>query len=289
MIDIVLRAVVAGTPLFLASMGELITERSGVLNLGIEGIFVAGASAGFVATILTGDPLIGLVAGCLVGVVIGLLHAIISVSFRAQQVVSGLALTMFGYGLASVMGRGLVGTPLPTYINADDIATYLLLAEIFIATLIWYVLFRLKLGAMLRAVGENPRAAEILGVDVVKTRILATMLGSTLAGLGGAWFTLGYIHVWTEGVGMGRGWIAIAIVIVSGWNPLLIPLFSYLFAGVEVAIWSLQLPPYNISPYILGALPYVVTLLSLVVFMATPAKKVFRPPSALGQAFYREA
>lgn len=288
MIDILIKAVVAGTPLLLAAMGETITERSGVLNLGIEGAFVAGAAAAFVSTVLTENVIIGLMMGGVIGSIIGFVHSIISISFRGNQIVSGLALTMIGYGFASLVGRGLVGVPLPTYISSEQYWIYIFLIEIIVSILLWYIIFRLKIGIILRSAGEQPHAAEALGVDVIKTRFLATILGSILMGLGGAWYTLGYVHIWTEGLGSGRGWISLAIVIVSGWNPVLIPIFSFLFGGIEAAIWRLQLPPLNYDPYILGMFPYVATLISLVVFMVTPLKHIFRPPRALAQIYFKE-
>ncbi|PCN50833.1 hypothetical protein B6U99_02430 [Candidatus Geothermarchaeota archaeon ex4572_27] len=280
--NLVARAVIAGTALMIAAMGEVITERSGVLNLGIEGAFVFACAAAFAATVLTGSPLAGLAAGCAVGALIGALHGLISVSLRGYQVVSGLALTLFGYGAASLAGKGFVGAPLPAVITAEGAWWALLAAEIAAAAMLWHMLFRLKIGSVIRAAGEDPYSAETLGVNVVKVRMVATVVGSAMVGLGGAWYTLGYLHIWTEGLGMGRGWISLAIVIVSGWNPL------YLFGGVEAAIWRLQLPPYNMDPYLLGMVPYVVTLLALTAFMATPLRRTFKPPAALGITYHKE-
>lgn len=288
MIELLIRALIAGTPLLLASLGEVITERSGVLNLGIEGAFVLGVAVGYIVTVITGNATLGLLLGGLAGAIIGLIHGLVSVSFRGHQVISGLALTMFGYGLASVIGRDFVGLPLPTYILAKKMWHLILISSIILSIALWYILFKLKIGVMIRSAGENPHSASVLGVDIVKVRILSTIFGSFMVGVGGAWFTLGYLHVWTEGLGIGRGWISLAIVIVSGWNPILTPLFSYLFGYVEAAIWMLQLPPYNVDPYILGMLPYLVTLFALTSFMATPLKKYLKPPSALGHVFFRE-
>ena len=288
MLELVARAIIAGTPLLIASIGEIYTERSGVLNLGLEGIFVLGAATSFVTTLYTGNAHIGLLLGGVFGAFIGLLHGIVSVSFRGRQVVSGLALTMFSYGLASLIGKSEVGKPLPNYIYVGDIWIELIAIEILVAVVFWYILFKLKLGASIRSVGDNPNAAQALGVDVVKVRVLSTVFGSFMGGVAGAWYILGYIQVWTEGAGMGRGWIALAIVIVSAWNPLLAPVFSFLFGGIEAALWRFQLPPYNLDPYLLGALPYLATLIILFMFMATPIKKYFRPPASLGEPFYKE-
>jgi simple sugar transport system permease protein len=286
--ELISRAILAGTPLLLASLGEIYAERSGVLNLGLEGIFVLGAASSFVATIYTGNALIGLFIGGLLGAFVGFLHGLISVSFRGRQVVSGLALTMFSYGLASLIGKREVGKPLSNYIYVGDIWWGIIIVEVILAGVFWYILFKLKAGSMIRSVGNNPSAAQTLGVDVVKVRIISTVFGSFMGGLAGGWYILGYIQVWTEGAGMGRGWIALAIVIVSAWNPLLAPIFSFLFGGIEAALWRFQLPPYNMDPYLLGAIPYTTTLIILFIFMATPIKGYFRPPAALGEPFYKE-
>lgn len=282
------RAIIAGTPLLIASLGEIYTERSGVLNLGVEGIFVLGAATSFVATVETGNIYLSLLLGGVLGGIIGLIHGIVSVSFRGRQVVSGLALTMFSYGLASLIGKSEVGKPLPNYFYMGKYLSILIVFEIIFSIIFWYILFKLKIGALIRSVGENPYAAETLGVDVVKTRILTTVFGSFLGGLAGSWYILGYIQVWTEGAGMGRGWIALAIVIVSAWNPILAPIFSFLFGGVEAALWRFQLPPYNMDPYLLGSSPYLTTLVILVIFMATPVRKYFKPPASLSEPFFKE-
>ena len=287
-IELVSRMILASTPLLIASLGEVYSERAGVLNLGLEGIFVLGASAGFVSTILTGNVYIGLVTAAILGAILGLIHGIVSVSFRGVQVVSGLALTIVGYGLSSLIGSKYVGTPLPTYLYLGDKWLILLIIELLLALALWYILFKLKIGAVIRSVGEDPISAYGLGVNVVKTRILTTIFGGALGGLAGGWYILGYIKVWTEGAGMGRGWIALAIVIVSAWNPVLTPIFSLIFGGIEAAIWRFQLPPYNLNPYLLGATPYLATLIILILFMTTPLRRYFKPPKALGVPFYRE-
>ena len=287
-LELLSRAIIAGTPLLIASLGEIYTERSGVLNLGLEGIFVLGAASSFAITVETGNAYLGLLSGGVLGALIGFIHALVSVSFRGRQVVSGLALTMFGYGAASLIGKSMVGIPLPSYFYIDGSWSILIIIEIIISIIFWYILFKLKIGSIIRSVGENPYAAQTLGVDVVKTRILSTVFGSFLGGIGGAWYILGYIQIWTEGAGMGRGWIALAIVIVSAWNPLLAPIFSFLFGGIEAALWRFQLPPYNMDPYLLGSLPYLSTLIILIIFMATPIKKYFKPPAALGEPFFKE-
>ena len=288
MIEYFIRAVVAGTPLLIAALGEIVTERSGILNLGIEGIFVLGAATAFTMTITTGSPILGLIGGVIVGAIIGLIHSIVTITFRGNQVVSGLALTILGYGLASLIGKGYVGTPITNVIRSYDIWYAILIVILAASTFLWYLMFKTKIGAILRASGENPHAAEALGVNVLKVRYLATIFGASLCGLAGAWHVVGYINLWTEGTGVGRGWIALAIVIVSGWNTLLAPLIAFLFGGIEATMWILQLPPYNVDPYLLGMIPYIVTLIALIVFMATPLKRRFKPPDHLGKPYFKE-
>ena len=288
MIDILIRTIIAGTPLMIAALGETFTEKSGILNLGLEGIFVLGGATAFITTLYISNPIIGLLVAGLSGGLLGLIHGIVSVSFRGKQVVSGLALTFLGYGLASTIGKTEVGRPLPVKIYLTASVGYLIIAEIVVIVILWLVLYKLKIGAVIRACGENPYSAFSLGVNVVKVRILSTIFGSFLGGLAGGWYVLAYIHVWTEGMGMGRGWIALAIVIVSAWNPIFTPIISFIFGSLEVVLWRLQLPPYNLDTYLLGAIPYLVTILILTLFMATPIKKYFKPPAALGEPFYRE-
>ena len=284
----IISSIIAGSSLLIASLGEVFSERSGVLNLGIEGIFVLGCAVSYTVTIAYNNLIVGFIIATLVGLLMGLIHGIASVLLRGNQVISGLALTIFSYGLASLIGRIYLGRPLPTYLISERFWILVLIAEIIIVIFSWYTLFKLKIGAIIRAVGENPSAADALGVDVIKTRIYATALGSSLVGLAGAWHVLAYLHMWIEGTGMGRGWIALAIVIVAGWNPILIPFFSYLFGGIDALIYSLQLPPYNMNPYLLSMIPYGLTIGLLSIFMATPLKKLFKPPNALCKAFYRE-
>ncbi len=286
--EIISRMVVASTPLFLATLGEIYTERSGVINLGVEGLFVLGASISFTATIITGDPYIALLATIVLGSVIGGIHGFVSTYLKGREILSGLAITLFAYGLASILGRPFVGLSLPTRINLANNYIYLLIINILLAILSWTILFKLKIGAIIRACGEDPSSAYVMGVDVDKVRLATTMLGSGIASLAGGIYTLGYIQVWTEGAGMGWGWIAIANVIVSLWNPILAPIFSLIYGGINSMIWLLQLPPYNISPYLLGTTPYLITLITLFIIVATPIKKYVKPPAALGIKFERE-
>lgn len=286
--ELLIRIIIASTPLFIATLGELYTERSGVINLGVEGLFVLGASLSFTVSILTEDLILALISTALVGAVIGGIHGFVSTYLKGREILSGLAITLFAYGLASIIGRPYVGLSLPVRLNLSSNAIQIIIINVFLAIISWIIIFKLKIGILIRACGEDPSSAYVMGVSVDKVRLLTTMLGSSMASIGGGIYTLGYIQVWTEGAGMGWGWIAIANVIVSLWNPLLTPVFSLLYGGINSMIWMLQLPPYNISPYLLGTTPYAVTLLTLFIIVATPIRKYVKPPAALGIKFERE-
>ena len=288
LIELLTRMIVASTPLFIATLGELYTERSGVINLGVEGLFVLGASVSFTVSIITQDLMLALISTALIGAIIGGIHGFVSTYLKGREILSGLAITLFAYGLASIIGRPYVGLSLPVRLNLSGNAVQIVIITIFLAILSWIIIFKLKIGILIRACGEDPSSAYVMGVSVDKVRLLTTMLGSSMASIGGGIYTLGYIQVWTEGAGMGWGWIAIANVIVSLWNPLLTPIFSLLYGGINSMIWMLQLPPYNISPYLLGITPYAVTLLTLFIIVATPIRKYVKPPTALGIKFERE-
>jgi len=272
-------------PIFIASLGELITERSGILNLGIDGIFVLGSALAFTLVVMTNNLFIALIAPALFGALIGLVHGFISITLMGNQVVNGLALTMVGYGLASIVGKLQLGKPLPSKLILPE--SIGLSACILLSVITWIILFKLKIGSMIRAVGENPHAAEALGVNVYLVRYICTVTGSALISIGGALFLLEYMGFWTEGLGVGRGWIALAAVIVSGWNPILLLLVSMLFAYVEVNVWSFQLT-YGVHASLLNMLPYIVALGVLSAFMSTPLRKRLKAPSALAKPYYRE-
>ncbi len=288
LIEIISRIIVASTPLYIATLGELYTERSGVINLGVEGLFVLGASTAFTITILTENLYIAMLATLILGFIVGGIHGFITAYLKGREILSGLAVTLFSYGLASIVGRPYVGLSLPVRLNLTANYHIILLLIILSSIVSWIILFKLKAGVIIRASGEDPSSAFVMGINVDKVRMLTTMIGSGLATVAGAIYTLGYIQVWTEGAGAGWGWIAIANVIVSLWNPLLTPVFSLLYGGVNSMVWMLQLPPYNVSPYLLGTTPYLTTLITLLIIVATPIRKHVRPPSALGIKFERE-
>ncbi|MFH1907299.1 MAG: ABC transporter permease [Chloroflexota bacterium] len=298
----VLRAAIpAGTPLLYGTLGEVYAERSGVLNLGVEGMMIMGAVSGFAVAQTTGNVWLGILAAALVGGLLALLHAFTSVSLRVNQVVSGLALTMLGLGVSSMMGKKFVGQPLAVRlqpINIPGLSDLPLLGEllfrfdvlvylgVLLVPILWFVLYKTRLGVTLRSVGENPSAADSLGVNVVLVRYMAVVFGGMLAGVGGAYLSISYAPAWIEGMTAGAGWIVIALTIFAIWDPRRALLGAYLFGGVRVLQFRLQ--PLGISPNLLNMLPFLLTILVLWVSSGQAAKRRIGAPAALMTAYARE-
>lgn len=302
-IAVLATAVTAGTPIFYAALGELICERSGVLNLGVEGMMLVGAVTGFMAGSATQNQWIGLAAAMAAGGAMGLIHAFLTVSLRANQVVSGLALTIFGTGLSGYLGKSLVGTPLPGPFRPIEIPglsslpvigpvffqhDILVLISYILGPLCWFIIFRTRAGLNLRAVGDNPAAADSLGVNVYLARYASVFMGGVLAGIGGAYISMAYVPTWMENMIAGRGWIAVALVIFATWNPLNALWGSYVFGGIDALGYRLQAVDVTISPFFLKMLPYLFTVFVLI--LVTQRNMVHRigAPKALGSPYDRE-
>ena len=290
----------AGTPLLLSTLGEIYAERSGILNLGVEGMMALGAVVAFYITLTTGNPALGLAAAAVAGLALSSLHAFVSITIRSNQVVSGLALSMLGIGLSSLIGKGLIGMPLRHALEKLEV---LLLRDIpllgaffrqnaltylsyLLAASLWFIMFKTKIGICIRMSGENPRAADTMGINVFRLRYLCTLLGGALAGLGGAYLSIAYTPAWIEGMTAGQGWIALALVIFAAWNPLYALAGAYLFGGIRVLQYRLQ--PLGISPPLLQTLPYVCTIVVLVAFSTEKLRRKLGAPSALGKPYSRE-
>jgi simple sugar transport system permease protein len=294
------RALAAGTPLLLGTLGEIVAERSGILNLGVEGMMSVGAVTGFMTAVATGSPWLGLAAAVTAGAAVSLVHAFASITLRANQVVSGLALAMLGVGLAGLLGKPYIGVAASAKMTAvrvpwlsdipwvgrilfvKDPFFYLAIA---IGVLLWFLLRHTRWGVRVRSVGENPAAAAVQGVGVAGVRYLCTAIGGGLAGMAGAHLSLAYSNSWSEGLTGGRGWIVIALTIFALWNPLRAFLGAFLFGGVFVLQYVLQ--PLGIPPNLLGALPYVATLLVLVLGGLRGDLRHLAAPEALGESFAR--
>ncbi|MBA4362014.1 MAG: ABC transporter permease [Pseudomonas sp.] len=298
----VLRAAIpAGTPLLYGTLGEVYAERSGVLNLGVEGMMIMGAVSGFAVAQTTGNVWLGILAAALVGGLLALIHAFASVSLRVNQVVSGLALTMLGLGVSGMIGKKFVGQPLAARlqpINIPGLSDLPVLGEllfrfdvlvylgVLLVPVLWFMLYKTRLGVTLRSVGENPSAADSLGVNVVRVRYLAVVFGGMLAGVGGAYLSISYAPAWIEGMTAGAGWIVIALTIFAIWDPRRALLGAYLFGGVRVLQFRLQ--PLGISPNLLNMLPFLLTILVLWVSSGQAAKRRIGAPAALMTAYARE-
>ena len=284
----------AATPLILAALGELVTEKSGVLNLGVEGMMLIGAVAGFIVTVVTGNIYLGLLIASVSGIAIALIHAVLTITIGANQVATGLALTIFASGLSAFVGADYVGKtitglqplgiPILKSISLlnQDIVVY---SSIILVILVWWFLRKTRLGLMLRSVGESPEAADALGLPVVKVRYFAVLFGGAMAGLAGGYLSLAYTPLWAENMTAGRGWIAIALVVFATWKPIRILYGAYLFGGVSAIQLIVQGLGVDISPYLLSALPYLATILVLVIISRDATRIQLVAPASLGAPF----
>ena len=287
---------VAATPLLLAAIGELVVEKAGVLNLGVEGMMIAGAICGFATTVETGSPFMGVLAAMVGGAILSLLFAFLTQFALANQVASGLALTLFGLGLSALMGQNYIGIKPPSMPKLDipglsDLPFIgpiffahdpLLYVGIALTAAVWALLKFTRVGLILRAVGENHDAAHALGYHVIRVRILAIMFGGACAGLGGAYISLIRVPQWTEGMTAGIGWIALALVVFASWKPWRVLLGAYLFGGINVLQLNLQAAGIAIPVEYLAMSPYLITILVLVILSADKSGA----PASLGRSFH---
>jgi general nucleoside transport system permease protein len=291
----------AATPLIFAATGELVVEKSGVLNLGVEGMMLAGAVMAFAVSVATGSGALGVLAGALAGAALALIFAVLTLSLLANQVATGLALTLFGIGLSSLIGAGFVGTPtarlprldvpglsdLPVagpLLFAHDFLVYL--AIVMVAAVAWF-LARSRAGMILRAVGESHDAAHAIGYPVIAVRYLAVLFGGAMAGLGGAYLSLSYTPMWIEQMTAGRGWIALALVVFASWRPWRVLLGAYLFGGVTILQLTAQAGGlFDLPAQLLSMLPYIATILVLTLISAGPWKGWLNAPACLGKPFH---
>ncbi|MDT0682096.1 ABC transporter permease [Roseicyclus sp. F158] len=291
---------VGATPILLAAIGELIVERSGVLNLGVEGMMITGAICGFAVAVETGSPALGFLGGALGGAVLSLVFGLLTQVFLSNQVATGLALTLFGLGLSALMGQSYVGIRPPATPKLDlgplsDIPVLgpilfrhdpMIYISILIVALVWAVLFRTRAGLILRATGESPEAAHALGYRVIRIRLLAIACGGALAGLGGAYLSLVRVPQWTEGMTAGAGWIALALVVFASWRPWRVLIGAYLFGGLTVLQLNLQAAGMKMPVEYLSMSPYIITILVLVLISSGRGRISTSAPAALGRTFH---
>lgn len=305
----IVSAISAGTPMLFAALGEIMTERSGVMNLGIEGMMLIGAVAGFWAGVETESALLALLVGGLAGTFLSLIHAVLSVSLRVNQIVSGLALVIVGSGLSAFWGNSgdrptLVQTKTGVRIEpifpeafqdlpgigpivfGHDLVVYSSWALVVVAG---YFLYRTQTGLSLRAVGEDPGAADASGLSVSLYRYVATLLGGLGAGLGGAYLSVGVLGTWAAGLTAGAGWIAVALVILSGWRPWAALLAAYVFGALRSLGFTLQIAGIDVPSDFLAMIPFVATYLVVIMVSANPARaRKVAGPASLGLPYSRE-
>jgi simple sugar transport system permease protein len=298
-ISVAQRTLIAGTPLLLGTIGEVICERSGILNLGVEGVMAIGAVSAFIVTFVTGNPWLGMLVAIIAGALISIIHAFVSITLHASQVVSGLALTMLGLGISGLVGKPYIGKPLtvkmetwPIPVLSDipvlgpiffDHSPYFYLA-ILLAVIAWFILENTRLGITVRSAGENPKATETQGVSVYRVRYWCVIIGGAFSGMAGAHLSTSYSKSWIEGMTAGRGWIVIALTIFALWNPMRAMVGAFLFGGIFVVQYLLQ--PLGISPNFLAMLPYIFTLLVLFIGALRDSRKL-NPPAMLAEPYRR--
>ena len=295
---ILLTVITASTPLVIAAIGELVVERAGVLNLGLEGMMIMGAACGFAVAILTGNSLAGVLAAIAAGVALSALFAALTLGLAANQVASGLALTIFGLGLSGVIGAPFVGakrdampkldlpilTDLPLIGKALFGQDPFVYASLALVVAVWWFLERTRGGLVLRACGESHASAHALGFPVLRIRLLAVLFGGGCAGLAGAYLSLVYTPFWSPGMTAGRGWIALAIVVFASWRPTRLLAGAYLFGGVTIMQLHAQGMGVPIPSQLMAALPYLITVVALVVIMSRRSGRSAGPAS-LGMPF----
>ena len=298
-VSIIISVCAAATPLLLAATGELVVERSGVLNLGVEGMMIMGAVAGFAAAQATGNPYLGAICALIVGALFSLLFAFLTLTLVTNQVATGLALTILGLGLSGMIGEGFVGQPgikmhpldIPLLSDipligklffGQDLLFYISLA--LVAGVAWF-LFRTRAGLMLRSVGDSHTSAHALGIPVIKIRYLAVMFGGACAGLAGAHLSLVQVPQWVEGMTAGKGWIALALVVFASWRPGRVVAGAYLFGAVTLAQFHAQASGIPIPAQFLSSLPYIATIVVLVIIAQNRRLTMMNTPASLGHPF----
>lgn len=295
-----LTIITAATPLLFAALGEMITEKSGVLNLGLEGMMIMGAITGFVAVHYSGSVTVAILASILAGVFMAAIFALFVLKFHASQVPTGLALTIFGIGLSALVGQSMIGIAydgiptlsipllssipvLGTLLFQHDFLVYLSIAMVIA---IHYFLNNTRAGLILRAVGDSHDAAHAMGYSVVRIRFMAIMFGGAMAGLGGAYLSLAYSPLWVEQMTAGRGWIALALVVFACWRTGRVLLGAYLFGGISILQLHAQALGIGVPSQVMSMLPYLATIFVLVIISRDLSKIKLNAPASLGRAFH---
>jgi len=294
-------AVAAAIPLLLAALGELVTERSGVLNLGVEGMMLLGAVTAFVVVASGGSLAVATICACLAGVLAAFIFGVLTLTLQASQVATGLALAILGSGVSAFAGRSYVGNPaklafvelpIPVLSKLPLVGPALFsmnalgyLSVVLVIATTWF-LYRTKSGLILRSVGESPSVAQSLGLQVIRIRYLATMFGGLMAGLAGCYYAIAQFKMWQEGLTSGNGWIALALVVFASWRPVRLMLGALLFGGVTAFGLYLQAVGVQVSAFALAALPYVATVVVLAAISRDQRALRRHAPASLGQSYF---
>lgn len=296
--------IIAAVPLLFGTIGALFSERSGVSNLGLEGIMLIGAVFGFMTAVRTESIWLSLITVVAIGALIGIIYAFLTVTLQANQIVCGLALTTFGEGLSSFLGKSISGMAAPLTVSTVKIPVLSkipIIGDIFfthdgfvyalyiIVPLACIYLYRTRAGLVLRATGENPGAVDATGRSVTRTRYAYVIFCCVLAAIGGAYLSLVYAPSWTNGMTAGKGWIAVALVIFSTWNPALAAVGAILFGGIDVFTIRIQALGVNIPAYFIRMLPYLFTIIVLILYTGNFFSRKSSSPKALGEPYYRES
>ncbi|MBO1040169.1 ABC transporter permease [Brucella pituitosa] len=296
---ILLTIATAATPLLIAAIGELVVERSGVLNLGVEGMMLMGAVSGFAAAQFTGSAWLGMLAAIFVGSLFSGIFAFLTLTLVTNQVATGLALTILGIGASAMLGESFVGMPgvrleaisIPYLSDIPYVGRFLFgqdpifyISILLVIGVTWF-LFRTRAGLQLRAIGDSHGSAHALGVHVVRTRYLAVLFGGACAGLAGAQLSLVYVPQWVENMSAGRGWIALALVVFASWRPWRVLIGAYLFGAVTIGQLHAQALGFGLPSQFLSALPYLATIVVLVIISRNRRLTMMNTPASLGKSF----
>lgn len=300
LVPMLLTIITASTPFVFAAIGELVVEKSGVLNLGVEGLMIVGAIAAFAVGVTTGSAILAILAGAFAGLLLALIFGVLTLYLLANQVATGLALTLFGLGFSALLGNGFVGKTFPGLPNLNiagisdipvigpllfghDALVYLSVLSVILVA--WF-LNKTRSGLLLRAVGENHDAAHSIGYPVNLIRMAAVLFGGALAGLGGAYLSLVHTPLWVENMTAGRGWIALALVVFASWKPARVLIGAYLFGGLTIIQLHAQGLGVDIPAQFLAMLPYLATVVVLVLISRDSAKARLNAPACLGKSFH---
>ena len=273
---------IATTPLVFAGIGELVTEKSGVLNLGVEGMMLVGAVSAFIILVITGSYFLAFFVSVLSGIIMSGLFAFLVLFLMSNQIATGLALTIFGIGLSSMLGKQYIGTPI------DGLSPwFFVIFSFLIVFLVSYFFYKTKAGLILRAVGESHNSAHALGYSVIKIRFLSIIFGGSMCALAGSYISICYAPMWQEGMTAGRGWIALALVVFATWKPERVLIGAYIFGGVTILQMNLQALGLRFPGQFFSMAPYVATIIVLVLISSNKLRIKLSAPASLTIPFYK--